>query len=90
MDPRVSTTPIGLSQQFAMAAKLAALMNRSYAAWQQAAADKKRDLASLNTELATAYQMIEGADAAPTTQAAAAVAALEKRAATLAPAPSAP
>jgi hypothetical protein len=85
MDPRVSATPLGLSQQFSLAAKLVEMMNRSYAAWQQASGDVKRQLATLNRDLATAYEVIEGADAAPTAQAAKSMASLEQRTAALAP-----
>ena len=79
MDPRVLTTPLGLSQQFSLATKLVEMMNRSYRAWQQAAANGKRELATLNRQLATAYDVIEGADAAPTAQAVKTVASLERR-----------
>jgi len=83
MDPRVAATPLDLSQQFSLAAKLSEMMNRSYTAWQQASGDAKRPLATLNRDLATAYAVIESADAAPTAQAAKSVAALERRIAAL-------
>jgi photosystem II stability/assembly factor-like uncharacterized protein len=83
MDPRVSTPPLGLSQQFSLATKLATMMNESYAAWQHASGDAKRALATLNGDLATAYEVVEGADAAPTAQAATTVTALEQRLTTL-------
>jgi photosystem II stability/assembly factor-like uncharacterized protein len=96
MDPRAAITPLGLSQQFALAAKIVDLMNRTYAALghpaqdrdaspspagserRNAAADK--DLEAVNADLATAYDVVEGADRAPTTQGARAVATLEQRA----------
>jgi len=67
----------------ALAAKLSEMMNRSYTAWQQASGDAKRPLATLNRDLATAYAVIESADAAPTAQAVKSVAALERRIAAL-------
>ncbi len=83
MDPRVSTPPLGLSQQFSLASRLVKMMNESYAAWQQASGGAKRDLATLNTDLATAYDVVEGADAAPTAQATSTVTMLEQRVKTL-------
>ncbi len=79
MDPRASITPLGLSQQFTLATKLAGMMNESYTAWQHAPDVAKRDLATLNTDLATAYDVVEGADAAPTAQATTTVTMLEQR-----------
>ncbi|HWF86973.1 MAG TPA: hypothetical protein VG222_19085, partial [Vicinamibacterales bacterium] len=83
MDPRVSTTPLALSQQFSLANRLVKMMNESYAAWQQASGVAKRNLATLNTDLTTAYDVVEGADAAPTAQASTAVTMLEQRLKTL-------
>jgi photosystem II stability/assembly factor-like uncharacterized protein len=83
MDPRVSTTPLGLSQQFSLASRLVSMMNESYAAWQQASGVAKGDLATLNTDLGTACDVVEGADAAPTAQASTAVTMLEQRLKTL-------
>jgi photosystem II stability/assembly factor-like uncharacterized protein len=79
MDPRVATPPIGISQQFSLATKLAGMMNRSFAAWQRASGDAKRQLEKLNEDLATAYEVVEGADAAPTAQATTTVTKLEQR-----------
>jgi photosystem II stability/assembly factor-like uncharacterized protein len=79
MDPRITTTAAGLAQQFSLATRLATMMNESYAAWQHATGDARRDLATLNADLTTAYDVIEGADAAPTSQAATTVTALEQR-----------
>jgi len=85
MDPRATITSLGLQQQFSLATKIAGMMNRTFAAIQasgpQAAAGNPRydQLVSLNTDLATAYDVVEGADRAPTTQAVKAVAALEQR-----------
>jgi photosystem II stability/assembly factor-like uncharacterized protein len=83
MDPRASITPLGLTRQFALATKVAVMMNRTYAAIDHAPASKsstlRADLTALNGDLATAYDVIGGADRAPTTQATAAVAHLERR-----------
>ncbi len=84
MDPRLTVTPVALSQQFSLATRLVKMMNESYAAWQHAPADARRQFATLNRDLATAYEVIEGADAAPTAQASTSVASLEQRAAALA------
>jgi hypothetical protein len=79
MDPRITTPAAVLAQQFSLATRLATMLNDSYAAWQQASGDAKRDLARLNADLVTAYDVVEGADAAPTTQAVTTVAGLEQR-----------
>ncbi|MGZ3520182.1 MAG: glycoside hydrolase [Vulcanimicrobiaceae bacterium] len=76
MDPRVKTAPAGLREQFELASRLAAAMNRSYdlmvrAQERKDSAAAKR-YAALNGNLAQLYDVVEGADAAPTTQAAAA------------------
>jgi hypothetical protein len=58
-------------------------MDRTHAAIGGASASNRpklrEDLTSLNHDLATAYDVVEGADRAPTTQAIAAVAHLERR-----------
>jgi photosystem II stability/assembly factor-like uncharacterized protein len=69
MDPRASITPLGLQQQFVIGSKIVDLMNRSY--------DAK--LTDLNTDLATALDVVQGADRTPTAQATKAVADLERR-----------
>jgi hypothetical protein len=87
MDPRAAITPLGLAQQFALATKIAAMMNRTFAAIsaspsaspRPSAPSPKDDLIALNADLATAYDVVEGADRAPTTQASAAVARLQQR-----------
>ena len=87
MDPRATITPVGLTQQFALATRLADMMNRSLAAIARTPAasatppapDLRAQLVTLNADLATAYDVVEGADRAPTTQAARAVSALEGR-----------
>ena len=87
MDPRATVTPLGLTRQFTLATKIADMMNRSFAAIsaastaspQPSALSPQDDLIALNNDLATAYDVVEGADRAPTSQAAAAVAHLEQR-----------
>jgi photosystem II stability/assembly factor-like uncharacterized protein len=82
MDPRASVTTLGLAQQFALATRIADMMNRSFAAIHSPQAPPpglQSDLESLNNDLATAYDVVEGSDRAPTVQAVRAVAALERR-----------
>jgi hypothetical protein len=92
MDPRVRATPAALAQQFAAASRLTAAMRRDVDALQAvrglgvktAASDSLgRALASLNGQLAGLLDLIDGVDAAPTTQAMRAVATLESKLATL-------
>ena len=88
MDPRASVTTLGLAQQFALATRIADMMNRSVAAIhspQPPLPSLQSDLESLNNDLATAYDVVEGSDRAPTVQAVRAVAALERRLAKLLP-----
>jgi photosystem II stability/assembly factor-like uncharacterized protein len=94
MDPRAKITPLGLTQQFRLATRIVEMMNRSFAALSSArqsaegataASHQPPDtshadaLKAINADLATAYDAVEGADRAPTTQAVKAVAALEQR-----------
>jgi hypothetical protein len=89
MDPRATITPLGLTQQFTLATKIAAMMSESFAAItakaaksaspESAAPSPVADLTALNNALATAYDVVEGADRAPTTQAVTAVNHLEQR-----------
>jgi hypothetical protein len=85
MDPRAAITPLGLTRQFTLATKIADMMNKSFAAMtnlsssQSPASSPRSDLITLNNDLATAYDVVEGADRAPTVQAAKAVARLEQR-----------
>jgi hypothetical protein len=69
MDPRVKTPPAALKQQFDLAMKVVEMMSRT----------KSPDKARLNGELSRVLEAIEGADAAPTPQMAAAVAELQQR-----------
>jgi hypothetical protein len=64
------------------------MMNRSFAAIhspQPPPPSLQSDLETLNNDLATAYDVVEGADRAPTVQAVRAVATLERRLAKLLP-----
>jgi len=88
MDPRASITSIGLTRQFLLATRIAGMMNRTFASIanasrsaspQSPAPGSQSDLMALNNDLATALDVVEGADRAPTAQAAAAVAHLERR-----------
>jgi hypothetical protein len=88
MDPRATITPLGLNQQFTLATKIVDLMNSTYAAVERSKSrtpagsrqSSVEALESLNADLATAYDAVEGSDRAPTTQASRAVATLEQRA----------
>ncbi len=82
MDPRATITPLGLRQQFALGTRIADMMNRTFAAIagaQPSASSLKANLTTLNNDLATAYDVVEGTDRAPTVQAVRAVAALQQR-----------
>jgi photosystem II stability/assembly factor-like uncharacterized protein len=86
MDPRASITAAGLAQQFTLATKIAGMMNRTFAAIPAKPAGAQppdprpaADLIALNSDLATAYDVVEGTDRAPTTQAVKAVTQLEQR-----------
>jgi photosystem II stability/assembly factor-like uncharacterized protein len=73
MDPRVTAGTAALRLQFDLASKIVALMSRTYAG-----AKKTERLATLNAQLAGLLDVVEGADAAPTPQAIAAVASIER------------
>ena len=85
MDPRVRTTPVALARQFAAATRLAAAMRRTDDALQAMRAlgqgsvtdSLERAARGLSGQLAGLLDLIDGVDAAPTTQGARAVAALE-------------
>jgi hypothetical protein len=90
MDPRVQTPRSGLVLRFNAAARVADMMHRDYAALQQlraagagqhtddARAGVERELTALNADLSAVYEIIEGADAAPTVQTTKAIAALQQ------------
>ena len=69
MDPRVQTPAAVLQQQFDLAQQVVEMMHET----------KQRNLARLNGELGRVLEILEGADAAPTTQSAEAVAELKRR-----------
>jgi photosystem II stability/assembly factor-like uncharacterized protein len=85
MDPRVKTPAEGLQQQLALSLKLTEMMNRSYDSLMQvrAAVGKSSDAESkwsaLHRDAAQVFEVVQGSDNAPTSQAAAAVTELEKR-----------
>jgi len=87
MDPRVHVLPAALQQQFAAASRLAAAMGRSYEALQAMRAlnlgsvtdSLERAARGLNGQLAGLLDLIDGVDAAPTTQAARGVTTLEAK-----------
>jgi photosystem II stability/assembly factor-like uncharacterized protein len=92
MDPRAAITPLGLTRQFTLATKIADMMNKSFAAISNVSSPQspapspqsqvpspRSDLIALNNDLATAYDVVEGTDRAPTVQAVKAVTNLERR-----------
>jgi len=88
MDPRVKASRQDLERRFALAMRLAAALRRDADALASAKA-RGADTAALtrlNSELTTLYRIVEGADAAPTSQVEAAVEELERRLAEPAPA----
>ncbi|HUJ50587.1 MAG TPA: hypothetical protein VLW25_10320, partial [Bryobacteraceae bacterium] len=72
MDPRVKTPLPGLQEQFRLATRVTSMMH-------QTAQLQSDDAKKLNGQLAEVLEAIESADATPTTQAVAAVTALERR-----------
>jgi hypothetical protein len=89
MDPRVRTPPAALAQQFAAASRVAAAMKLDYGVWQAVRAqgsvtDSLESAArTVSGQLAGLLDLIDGVDAAPTTQAARAVTTLEGKLAKL-------
>ncbi len=83
MDPRIRISRAALQRQYALGRRAASMMDRSYAEAQRATAagDTKRAaaFAELNADAAVLLDTVDGADAPPTSQAAAAVGALEAR-----------
>jgi predicted methyltransferase len=72
MDPRVNISNQALRAQFNLATRIVSLMNRSYTR------AKNPRYAALNDRLSALLEAVEGADAAPTPQAAAEVDAIER------------
>lgn len=84
MDPRIKTPAAGLQQQLALSLKLSEMMSRSYGRVIKVRAEKgpkdvETKLSALNADLAHVLDVIQGSDNAPTSQAVAAVAELEKQ-----------
>lgn len=83
MDPRVSISPASLRYQFELAQTLTTLMDRSFrdAATAKTSGHAKAadTFSSINDAAASLLDTVDGADAAPTSQAAAAVATLSAR-----------
>jgi hypothetical protein len=94
-DPHATITPFGLAQQFTLATTIARLMTDTSAAFERTKSANQPSgsqsgspqsaapfaaLEALNGDLATAYDVVEGSDRAPTAQAIRAIAALEQRA----------
>ncbi len=73
MDPRVQISPSALHAQFDLASRIVALMERTYAHGKS-----NKHYAAINDRLASLLDVVEGADAAPTPQTAAAVNAVER------------
>jgi photosystem II stability/assembly factor-like uncharacterized protein len=79
MDPRVAMSDADLAAQFALLQRITGALARLDAGRVKKAERRHRDRASLETALLGVYGIVEGADDPPTTQAAQAVAELEKR-----------
>jgi len=77
MDPRVTTSAAGLEQQLSFSLRLKRMMDETGDALEAAPAEIKDSLSKLNGNVAHVYEIIQGCDDAPTTQAVAAVATLE-------------
>ena len=78
MDPRVRTPAAALAQQFELSMKLAAALQKNAAELKNAAPERKKALEKQNARLASIYQILQDADAPPTTQAVQAVDAVLK------------
>ncbi|MBV8372428.1 MAG: hypothetical protein JOY69_04140 [Candidatus Eremiobacteraeota bacterium] len=83
IDPRTTVSPAALGQQYAAARTLCNIMNASYhdasAAKALGHAKNEEAFTAINQAAAFVLDTVEGADAAPTSQAAAAVATLRAR-----------
>ena len=83
MDPRVTISRAALEQQHRLGREVATIVNRSYdenaAAKRAGRASAAQDFATLNADAQTLLDTVEGSDAAPTLQAAAAARSLEGR-----------
>lgn len=79
MDPRAAISAADLAAQFALLKRITGLLARLDAEHVKTAERRHRDRGSLEAALLNVYGIVEGADDPPTTQAAEAVAELEKR-----------
>jgi hypothetical protein len=79
MDPRVTVSAAALKAKYELASQIVSLMNRTYAL-----AKKNQRYAQINDQLSGLLDAVEGADAQPTPQLAAAVAAIERQLSTTA------
>jgi photosystem II stability/assembly factor-like uncharacterized protein len=84
MDPRIKTPMAGLEEQLALSLRVSDLMEQDYDALSQlqrtnGPVELKNSLEKLNRDLARVYEVIQGSDNAPTTQAISAVTDLEQQ-----------
>ncbi len=84
MDPRVKTSKSGLEQQLSLSLRLADMMSEAYEALSNAGTSPtspglNNSLQRLNRELTRVFEVIQGSDNAPTTQAVAATHELERQ-----------
>jgi photosystem II stability/assembly factor-like uncharacterized protein len=83
MDPRVSITPQGLQEQYALAHRITTMIDRTYegamSAKRTGDAKAATAFATLNDQLGFLLETVDGADAPPTRQATEAVQLLERR-----------
>ena len=83
MDPRIKTTAVALETEFNLATKLETLLHDDMEALAAARAAgnaaRVRELTALNNDLASVYDLVEGADRAPTSQVVRTAAELEAR-----------
>ncbi len=84
MDPRVKTPSTALDQQLSLSLRLSEMMAQTYNAFQKlgsasASPESKSSLEKLNRDFSRVFEVIEGSDNPPTTQAVAAVDELERQ-----------
>ncbi len=83
MDPRVKTPIAGLTEQLSLSLRLSEMMsetsNALSKAGRSASPEAKSSLENLNRDLSRVFEVIQGSDNAPTTQAVAAVGELERQ-----------
>ena len=69
MDPRVKTPPAGLAQQFDLSMKLVAALQKNADEHKRADSQRQKALEQQNARIKGVYDILQGADVAPTTQA---------------------